>query len=237
MAVDFERWCLWLVDIKPNTLRELKNVYTRVKEVKNIREKSSRPHLASTPHLFAQITQPKGLDYIIVPSVSSERRKYIPIGFEKAETVASNLCLIIPDASIFHFGILTSEMHMTWVKYTCGRLKSDYRYSKNIVYNNYPFPKNINAKQKEQVEKAAQKVLDTRLEFPDNSLADLYDPIAMPPSLIKAHNQLDKAVDLCYRKQTFTNERTRIEFLFDLYSQYVTPLQAQMDKKQKKTKI
>ncbi len=229
-----DRWCLWLENITPKELRELKHVHNRVKDIREIRKKSARPHLAEIPHLFAQITQPNNLDYVIFPKVSSENRKYIPIGFFDKNTKVTDLCLIIPDATIFHFGILTSEMHMTWVKYTCGRLESRFRYSKNIVYNNYPFPKDINNKQKARVEKAAQKVLDTRAEFPDSSLADLYDPIAMPPNLVKAHNQLDKAVDLCYRPQKFVNERTRIEFLFDLYSQYMTPLLAEMDKKQKK---
>ena len=132
--------------------------------------------------------------------------------------------------------MLTSEMHMAWVKYTCGRLKSDFRYSNEVVYNNYPFPKEITDKQKERVEKAAQAVLDTRLKYPDSSLADLYDTLAMPPDLVKAHKELDKAVDLCYRSQPFVNERARIEFLFDLYSQYVAPLQAEMEKQNKKKK-
>ncbi len=231
-----DRWCLWLENISPKELRELKHVHNRVKEIREIRKKSARPHLSEIPHLFAQITQPENLDYILIPSVSSERRKYIPIGFMPPNIIASNACFIIPDASIFHFGILTSEMHMTWVKYTCGRLKSDYRYSNTIVYNNYPFPKDTIKRQKTRVERSAQKVLDTRLDFPDSSLADLYDPLAMPPSLRKAHQQLDKSVDLCYRPHKFVNERARIEFLFDLYSQYITPLQAQIDKKQKKRK-
>lgn len=116
---------------------------------------------------------------------------------------------------------------MTWVEYVCGRLKSDYRYSKNIVYNNYPFPKDVSDSQKEKVEKAAQSLLDVRDEFPDSSLADLYDPIAMPPKLVKAHQALDKAVDKCYRKAAFKNERERIEFLFKLYEEYTTPLSSQ----------
>ncbi len=232
-----KRWCLWLVDASPKELKSMKDVLKRVEAVKKFRLDSIAPSTqkhADTPSLFRDRNRPE--TFILVPSTSSENRKYIPIGFFDKNSIANNSCHTIPNADIFHFGILTSEMHMTWVKYTCGRLESRFRYSKNIVYNNYPFPKGINDKQKERVEKAAQKVLDTRLEFPDSSLADLYDPIAMPPNLVKAHNQLDKAVDLCYRPQAFTNERARIEFLFDLYSQYVTPLQAQMDKKQKKTK-
>ena len=235
---NINRWCLWLPEITPKEMRNLPLLSKRIEIVKKHRLASTRPatvELAQTPTKFGFISHIEE-NYIIIPSVSSERRKYIPIGFMPPEVIASNLCLIIPQADIFHFGILTSEMHMTWVKYTCGRLKSDYRYSNTIVYNNYPFPKDINDKQKERVEKAAKKVLDTREKYPESSLADLYDPLAMPPSLVKAHKELDKAVDLCYRPQAFTNERARIEFLFDLYSQYVTPLQAQMDKQKKKMK-
>ena len=126
-----------------------------------------------------------------------------------------------------------SEMHMAWVKYTCGRLKSDFRYSKDLVYNNYPWPKEVSNKNKKAVETKAQNVLDIRAEFPESSLADLYDPLTMPPKLVKAHQALDKAVDLCYRPQAFSNETTRIEFLFDLYNEYTMPL-LQKDKKTKK---
>ena len=124
---------------------------------------------------------------------------------------------------------------MTWVNYTCGRLKSDFRYSKNIVYNNYPFPKEVSDKNRARVEAAAQNVIDTRAMYPDSSLADLYDPITMPYQLRKAHQALDKAVDLCYRSQPFTNERNRIEYLFDLYEQYTAPLM-NVDKKKRKSK-
>lgn len=225
-----DRWCLWLQDINPTELKKLKFVVERVERVRKIREQSSRPQLASIPHLFAQITQPKDLDYIMIPSVSSERRKYIPMGFEKSEVIASNLCLIIPKATIYHFGILTSNIHMSWVNCICGRLKSDYRYSKDIVYNNFPWPENPTDKQKESVEAAAQAVLDARAMFPDASLADLYDPNTMPPVLVKAHQALDKAVDLCYRPQPFINETKRIEFLFELYDKYTSGMFAKEKK-------
>jgi hypothetical protein len=228
-----ERWCLWLVDINPKQIRELKNVLQRVQNVKKIREKSSRPFLANTPHLFAQITHTNE-DYIVIPSVSSERRKYIPIGFEKPDVIASNLCLIIPKASIYHFGVLTSTMHMAWVKYIAGRLKSDYRYSKDIVYNNFPWPENPMGKQIEKIEEKAQTILDVRAQFSGNSLADLYDPNSMPPTLVKAHNELDKAVDLAYRPQPFTTEAKRMEFLFELYEKYTANLFTK--EKPKKTK-
>jgi hypothetical protein len=219
-----ERWCLWLQDINPTELKSLKLVLDRVQKVKAIREKSSRPQLAQIPHLFAQITQPKDVDYIVVPSVSSERRKYIPIGFEKSNVISSNLNLIIPNGTLYHFGILTSAMHMAWVKTVCGRLESRYRYSKDIVYNNYPFPQNPTDKLIKSIETASQKVLDARLQFPNSSLADLYDPLTMPPILVKAHNELDKAVDLAYRPQAFTSEANRMEFLFELYEKYTADL-------------
>lgn len=219
-----ERWCLWLEDINPTELKSLKLVLDRVQKVKAIREKSSRPQLAEIPHLFAQITQPKGVDYIVIPSVSSERRKYIPIGFEKSNVISSNLNLIVPNGTLFHFGVLTSAMHMAWVKYICGRLKSDFRYSKDIVYNNFPWPENPSEKQVKAIEAAAQKVLEVRAEFPNSSLADLYDPLTMPPALVKAHHELDKAVDVAYRPQSFTTEANRMEYLFGLYEKYTANL-------------
>jgi hypothetical protein len=219
-----KRWCLWLEDIEPSILRSLPLVKERIENVKRIREKSSRPQLANIPHLFAQITQPKGLDFILIPCHSSENRKYIPMGLFAKNYIGANSCLIIPNGTLFHFGVLMSTMHMSWVKTVCGRLKSDYRYSKDIVYNNYPWPENPSAKQEKAIETAAQKVLDARLQFPNSSLADLYDPLTMPPMLVKAHNELDKAVDLAYRPQAFTSEANRMVFLFELYEKYTADL-------------
>lgn len=223
---NINRYCLWLKDIPPNELRKLPLIKDRIDIVRKHRLNSTRPatiELAETPTLFGYISH-TDTDYIVIPSVSSERRKYIPIGFMSANTISSNLCLIVANAEIFHFAILTSTMHMAWVKYTCGRLKNDYRYSNKIVYNNYPWPKKPSEKNKTAVETKAQKVLDVRAEFPDSSLADLYDPLTMPPKLVKAHQQLDKAVDLCYRPQPFVHEMGRIEFLFQLYKEYTEPL-------------
>ena len=141
-----------------------------------------------------------------------------------AQVIASDLTRTVPNATLFHFGMLSSEMHMTWVRYTCGRLESRFRYSNTIVYNNYPFPINPNDAQKKKVEEAAQAVLDTRAKYPGSSLADLYDPVTMPPDLVRAHAALDKAVDLCYRPQPFTSELARIEFLFGLYEQLSAPM-------------
>ncbi|MFM7362956.1 MAG: type IIL restriction-modification enzyme MmeI, partial [Cuspidothrix sp.] len=139
--------------------------------------------------MFTENRQPD-TDYLLVPRVSSERRKYIPIGFISQKVIGNDQVLLIPNATLYLFGILTSEMHTTWVKYVCGRLESRFRYSKDIVYNNYPFPENVNEKQKQKVEIAAQTVLDTRAKYPDSSLADLYDPLTMPPDLVKAHQIL-----------------------------------------------
>ncbi|MFN9614581.1 MAG: type IIL restriction-modification enzyme MmeI, partial [Dolichospermum sp.] len=177
-----KKWCLWLLDAKPNELQNMPEVLKKVEAVKKFRSESvaasTRNYASHT--LFRQITQPKA-DYILIPRTTSENRKYIPIGFFSVEYIVSDTCQSIPEGNIYLFGILTSEMHMTWVKYICGRLKSDYRYSNTIVYNNYPFPENVNEKQKQKVETAAQAVLDTRDKYPDSSLADLYDPLTMPP--------------------------------------------------------
>ncbi|MEI7500570.1 MAG: DNA methyltransferase [Bacteroidota bacterium] len=220
------RYCLWLVGISPFELKSLPEVLKRIEAVRNFRLKStaaSTRKFAATPYLFCQIAQPSS-DYLLFPGVSSERRKYIPIGFQRKDDIANNLVFTIPDSANFHLGILSSEMHMAWVKYVCGRLESRFRYSKDIVYNNFPWPENPSEKQKKEVEDAAQKVLDTRAEFPGSSLADLYDPLTMPPALVKAHQELDKAVDLCYRPQPFPSEAKRIEFLFELYDKYTADL-------------
>ena len=226
-----KRWCLWLEDVEPSILKEMKMVLARVQSVKEIREKSSRPQLAKTPHLFAQITQPKGKDFIIIPRHSSENRSFIPCGFYSKNNISADSCLIIADGKFYHFGVLMSTMHMSWVKTVCGRLESRYRYSKDIVYNNYPFPENPSEKQVKTIEEKAQKVLDVRAEFPNSSLADLYDPLTMPPALVKAHNELDKAVDLAYRSQPFTSEANRMVFLFELYEKYTADLFTKEKKK------
>ena len=184
---------------------------------------------------FATNRQPD-TNYLLVPRVSSERRKYIPIGFMNKNVIGNDQVLLIPNANLYLFGILTSEMHMAWVKYVCGRLESRFRYSNTIVYNNYPFPENITEKQKQTVETCAQAVLDTRAKYPDSSLADLYDPLTMPPDLIKAHQKLDKAVDLCYRPQRFTSELNRIEYLFELYEKLTAPLLSTSKQKARKRK-
>ena len=216
------RWCLWLENISPKELRNMPTVLERVEKVKIFRESSpavSTQKHALTPTLFRDRNRPN--TFIVVPRVSSERRLYIPMGFFDRNYIVSDTCLSIPNGDLFLFGQLTSLMHMAWVKYTCGRLKSDYRYSKDLVYNNYPFPKNVSEKQKKAVEEKAQNVLNIRSQFSDCSLADLYDPLSMPPNLKKAHQELDKAVDNCYGSKLFKNDKERIEFLFGLYEEYL----------------
>ena len=142
----------------------------------------------------------------------------------RPETLSSNLVKIAIGAELFHFGVLTSTMHNAWIRFTCGRMKSDYRYSKDIVYNNFPWPDSPSDAQKQKIEAAARAVLDARAEFPDSSLADLYDPLTMPPALVKAHQKLDAAVDAAYGKRTFKNDAERVAFLFELYQQYTSLL-------------
>ncbi len=221
-----KRYCLWLVDAEPGQLKQLPHVLRRIEGVKQMRLKSSKQATikwASQPTLFTENRQPDS-NYILVPRHSSENRKYIPIGFFNSNDIAADSCLIIPNGNIYHFGVLTSIMHMAWVKNLCGRIKSDFRYSNEIVYTNFPWPENPSEKQIAAIETAAQKVLDARLQFPNSSLADLYDPLTMPPLLTKAHNELDKAVDLAYRPQPFATEAKRMEFLFELYEKYTADL-------------
>lgn len=221
-----KRYCLWLADAEPSEIINNPLIKERVELVKKWRSNSERGNtkkLADTPTLFAEVRQPKS-NYLAFPTVSSVNRKYIPIAFLSPEIIASNQLYVLPNATLYNFGILTSIMHMAWVKYICGRLKSDYRYSASIVYNNYPWPENPQEKQVKAVESVAQKVLEVRQQFSNSSLAQLYDPIAMPPDLVKAHNELDKAVDLAYRPQAFTSEANRMEFLFGLYEKYTADL-------------
>lgn len=220
-----KRWCLWLVDVEPSELKSMPEVLKRVDLVRKFRLDSVAPStqkFAATPTLFRDRNQPD--TYILIPSTTSENRKYIPLGFFGKNDIASNSCHTVPNGNLYHFGILMSAMHMAWVKNICGRLKSDFRYSKDIVYNNYSWPENPTDKQIKAIETASQKVLDARLEFPKSSLSDLYDPLTMPPTLVKAHNELDKAVDLAYRSQPFTSEAKRMEYLFELYEKYTADL-------------
>lgn len=232
------RWCLWLENAEPNEIGKMPFVINRLENIKVFRENSTKRSVreqAKTPSLFSEIRQPKD-NYIIIPRHSSEVRKYIPFGFFDSTTIVSDSCIALPTATLFHFGVLTSVMHNTWVKYICGRIKSDYRYSNVLVYNNFPWPENPTDKQIKVIEEKAQKVLDARALFPNSSLADLYDPLTMPPALVKAHNELDKAVDLAYRAQPFTSEANRMEFLFELYEKYTANLFTKEKPTKRKTK-
>jgi len=221
-----ERYCLWLKDAAPNELRALPMVMARVEGVKQMRLQSkaeSTRNYAAYPSLFRQIAQP-GSDYLAVPEVSSENRSYIPIAFITKDVICSNTVQFVPDATLWHFGILTSATHMAWMRQVCGRLKSDYRYSNTLVYNNFPWPETPSSTQVTAVEKAAQAVLDARAKYPTSTLADLYDPTTMPPILAKAHADLDRSVDRCYRKEPFPNDRARVEHLFARYEELTRPL-------------
>lgn len=194
------RWCLWLVGVSPNELRKHSLIMEKIAKVKKFRENSKAEatrKFALTPTLFCQIAQPTDGNYLLVPGVSSEKRRYIPVGFLSYLAIASNACLIVPNADLYHFGVLTSNVHMAWMRTVCGRLEMRYRYSKDIVYNNFPWP-SPTEEQKAEIEKTAQAILDARALYPDSSLADLYDELTMPPQLRKAHQQNDKAVMKAY---------------------------------------
>ncbi len=220
------RWCLWLTDASPADLRRMPRVMERIERVRAFRRKSTaRPtqQAASTPGLFFYISQPQS-KYIAVPEVSSERRRYIPIGFLSPRVIASNKIYVVARPSLYLFGVLSSSMHMAWVRVVGGRLESRFQYSGSIVYNTFPWPQDLTDKQKARVEKCAQAVLDVRAKHLDATLADLYDPLAMPGNLAKAHADLDRGVDACYRRQPFTSERQRVEYLFALYEKLTAPL-------------
>ncbi len=193
-----ERYVLWLVGVSPAEIKSMPLVYDRVKKVKEARLKmidAGAKKLADTPTTFRDTLNPE--NYIVVPIVSSENRKYVPIGFLDSDTIPTNQVQIIPNATIYHFGILTSNVHMAWMRAVCGRLKSDYRYTGKIVYNNFPWPTPTD-EQKKKIEETAQAILDARALYPDCSLADLYDELTMPPELRRAHQANDRAVMQAY---------------------------------------
>ena len=262
------RWCLWLKDTPPNVLRSIPPVMDALAKVREMRLKSKRAStrkLADTPHLFGEIRQPE-TNYLLIPSVSSERRVYVPMCFFDADVIANNLALIVPDASLYHFGVLTSSVHMAWMRVVAGRLKSDYRYSAAVVYNNFPWPtgdeKNVRVERVERVEEnkedgrvehkehreelldslhdlhvlhgqnktegkndrdiitaTAQSILSARALYPDSSLADLYDPLTMPPELRAAHVANDRAVLAAYGLSPAATEREIVAHLFRLYAE------------------
>ena len=193
-----KRYCLWLKDVSPNEYRNIPEIKERLNGVAEVRRTTKTIAVqkqAETSYLFSQIRQPNS-DYILIPETSSENRRYIPMGFMSKDIIASNSTLVAENATLFHFGILTSNVHMSWMRIVCGRLKSDYRYSPSI-YNNFPWP-TPTAEQKAKIEQTAQAILAARAKYPDCSLADLYDETTMPPELRKAHQLNDKAVMQAY---------------------------------------
>jgi hypothetical protein len=232
----YERWCLWVGDCSPQELRMMPAVLERIQAVREFRMRSkSLPtqRLANTPTRFHVEVMPER-QYLVIPEVSSERRDYLPIGFVTAPTMCSNLVKIVDGATHYHLGILTSKMHNAWIRYTCGRLKSDYRYSKDIVYNNYPWPE-VSADNISAIKSSAQAVLEVRASYQRGeqpaSLADLYDPLTMPAELLTAHRTLDGVVDSAYLTTArnllgqeaptgWKNDADRVAFLFRLYQHY-----------------
>ena len=230
------RYCLWLEDIQPNELNKLKEVSKRVNAVFEVRNTSNREatkRLSQYPTRFGEMRQPLS-DYIALPRVSSENRKFIPVTILKKEVIAGDKVYTISSDSKYVFGVIMSTMHMSWMRVTSGRLKSDYSYSTQLTYNNFPWPENPTEKQIKAIEIAAQNVLGVRAEFPKSTLADLYRITSMPPALVKAHNELDKTVDFAYRSQPFTSEANRMVFLFELYEKYTADLFTKEKPKKKK---
>lgn len=216
------RWCLWLSEASPQEINKLLLVKERIEKVRAYRKASKREttvKLADQPSLFGEIRQPNS-DYLLIPRVTSETRKYIPIGFMKKGEIVGDTCLFVPEADLYHFGILTSSMHMVWVNSVCGRMKSDYRYSNNLVYNNFPWPENISEKQKENIRIAAKTVLDNRKRHADSSLADLYNPLTMPKDLLASHKKLDQVVEKAYSGKKLTLDLDKLSLLFDLHLKY-----------------
>ena len=215
-----QRYCLWLKDINPSLIKKISPVYEAVLKVKEMRLNSDRKatqKLADQPYLFGEIRQPAS-EYLLIPRHSSENRRYIPLGYESADVICGDANMLVPNATLYHFGILTSNVHNAWMRAVCGRLKSDYRYSKDIVYNNFPWP-NPTEEQKVKIEQTAQGILDARAKYPESSLADLYDELTMPPELRKAHQANDRAVMAAYGFSVKMTESECVAELFKLYSQ------------------
>lgn len=222
-----QRWCLWLTDLTQEELDSLPEkhplVAERVEKVRAVRlasKKAATVQKADIPHLFDEIRHPTSGNYILVPCHSSENRDYIPLGFLIDGTISNNANLMIPNATLYEFGILTSAMHNDWMRTVAGRLESRYRYSGTIVYNNFPWPEADEA-EKSRIAALAEDILLIRADYPDQTLAQLYDPDKMPLPLKEAHLRLDTAVDRLYRTKPFSDGMERVEFLFDLYEKAV----------------
>lgn len=234
-----KRYCLWLKDAAPDEMRKSEEICKRISKVKEFRLKSSaKPtrEKAAIPHLFFFAPHPN-TSYLVIPEVSSEKRIYVPIGFIGKDIIASNKLWIIPEAKLYHFGVVTSLMHMDWMRTVAGRLESRYQYSGSVVYNNFPWPR-LSETQQKDITELSEKVLQARAEhLPPKgkaTLADLYDPLTMPADLHKAHQKLDAAVDKAYRKEPFKSASERVEFLFKLHSEITEPMNALAAQKPKR---
>ena len=217
---NIERWCLWLPDASPSEIKKYPPIYNAVENVRQLRLNSPRKgtrELARFSHLFGEIRQPQ-TRYLLVPRVSSERRSYVPIGFLKPVVISGDSVLIVPDATLYHFGVLTSSVHMAWMRVVAGRLKSDYRYSAQIVYNNFPWPE-PSEEQKLKIEETAKAILGVRERYPDSSFADLYDEVTMPADLRRAHEANDRAVMKAYGWKTNLSEPEIVARLMELYQE------------------
>ncbi len=229
------RWCLWLEGIEEEEITSMPFLKKIIDDVREIRLKSSRPELAEIPHLFAQRTQPEDIECVIIPRVSSERRQYLPVGFINSnEHKVTDSLFTIATKQPYVFGIVSSRLHTTWLKSIGGKMKTDFQYSKNIVYNTFPFPK-ISQKQKEQINLHVFEVLAEREKHSGKTLAQLYDPDKMPKGLKEAHHQLDLAIERCYRLKPFESDTERLEYLFKEYEKMINKNTLMEKPKRKRT--
>lgn len=232
---NLERWCIWLDEVDVGKWRHIKPIYERVEKVKAIRLSSSREatkKLARTPYLFGEIRQKKG-EYILIPRHSSENREYIPIGFFDDSTICGDANLMVPSATLYDFSILTSKMSMAWVKTVCGRIKSDFRYSNTVVYNNFPWPLSPSKDLEDRCSKSASSILKARSNYSNSNLASLYDPLTMPLDLRESHDANDKAVDRAYGYKGKDDDASRVSFLFKLYEEQTSLLSSTQSKKKR----
>lgn len=214
-----ERWCLWLLDASEDELLAMPAVMKRISAIRQLRLKAGHPaalKMAEKPHVFMQVSQPTSGDYILVPRVSSERRPYIPMGFLNADVISSDRNFILPNGTLYQFGILSSMIHNDWMRLVAMRMKSDYSYGNKVVYNTFPWP-TVTANQRKEIERLAEEVELVREDYPGKTLAELYDPDIMPAGLLEAHQALDRAVDRLYRDRPFKDAAERVSHLLGLY--------------------
>ncbi|WP_438978705.1 class I SAM-dependent DNA methyltransferase [Polynucleobacter sp.] len=235
---DIKRYCFWLVDIDPNEIHKSTELIKRIEKVRDFRKKSLQKaaNLASaTPSIFVSIRQ-TNQPYLLVPIHSSERREYIPIGYLSADVICSNASFMLPNATVKEFAVLTSKMHMAWVRVICGRIKSDFRYSNTVVYNNFVWDVDSTDEQKAILAVTGQAILDARNLYPSSTLAQLYDPLTMPVELVKAHQANNKAVDEAYGYKGGDDDASRVAFLFKRYEELTSLLPATVVKKKRAKK-